>query len=384
MIEDPHESGDRSPTPDQREQELDELTRRANALHAEVLRSALALDDGHHHVADGCRSMVEWLAYRYRLPHSVARQWMKAARAFEEMPQLAEQYAAGNVSFEQIVQTLRFARPCDDSMLARLLPSLSYAEIEEMANQRRRLERKESDAARRSAHVRLRPDSSGLGSRISGFLPTEDAAMVRTALDRRAESVGPDPDTGVWEPHENRAAAALRDICGEDLARHAAGSSEPDASVVIVHVPESAVGHAEPGPGGSATIDGFPIHNDALHRILCDTRIEFHVDDPHGRTVGVGRAGRTPPRWLRRRATGRDHGRCRWPGCGRAIRHLHHMQHWSQGGATDASNLLGVCWHHHHLLHEGGWIATGDADHEVHLHSPTGRTLRSRPAPVAA
>jgi hypothetical protein len=62
------------------------------------------------------------------------------------------------------------------------------------------------------------------------------------------------------------------------------------------------------------------------------------------------------------------------------------MVHWTRDGRTDAANLMGVCWHHHHLLHEGGWDATGDADGdgEIVVTSPCGRTLRSRAGPAAA
>ena len=153
--------------------------------------------------------------------------------------------------------------------------------------------------------------------------------------------------------------------------------------MVVIHAPAELLG--EDGTvERSATINGAPITTDVLHRFLCDTRIETHFDTPEGRTVGVGRATRNPPAWLRRRVIGRDHHRCRWPGCGRAIRHLHHLQHWTMGGATDACNLMGVCWHHHHLLHEGGWNATGDADHEITITSPFGRILTSRVGPLAA
>ena len=253
-----------------------------------------------------------------------------------------------------------------------------------MAKQRRRVRRDEHDQARADAHVRLTPDRNGLGSRISGFLPAEDAAYVDEALTRRADAVGPDPETGVWDQTDRRMAGTLRDMCAEDLARDAADGSDPDASVVIVHTPADAVvRNATEEPSVNATVNGQPIGDDALLRILCDTKIEFHVDNPDGATVGIGRASRTPPRWLRRRVVGREHGRCRF-GCGRPIRHIHHMQHWTKDGPTDASNLVGVCWHHHHLLHEGGWNATGNADREVVFTSPYGRTIRSRAGPIAA
>jgi hypothetical protein len=257
-----------------------------------------------------------------------------------------------------------------------------------MAKRHRRIRDEEHDEARRRTHLRFREDRSGLGSRVSGFFPTEDAAVIRAALDRRAEAAGPDPQTGTWGSHEARAADALRDLAAEDLARHAIGGSEPDSAVVVIHAPLALVDRwateTERHAAGGATINGSPIPNDTLHRLLCDARIEGSIDTPDGRTVGVGRATRNPPAWLRRRVIGRDHGRCRWPGCQRPLRHLHHMVHWPAGGPTDASNLMGVCWHHHHLLHEGGWNATGNADTQITITSPWGSTLHSRAGPAAA
>lgn len=119
--------------------------------------------------------------------------------------------------------------------------------------------------------------------------------------------------------------------------------------MVVVHVPATLVDlldvdvdvDDEDGRegAGNATINREPITDAVLRRFLCDTRIEVSFDTADGRTVGVGRATRNPPAWLRRRVIGRDHGRCRWPGCPRPIRHLHHMVHWTRGGPTDAANL---------------------------------------------
>jgi hypothetical protein len=154
----------------------------------------------------------------------------------------------------------------------------------------------------------------------------------------------------------------------------------------VVHAPAEALTRdpSNEAWAGNATINGQPIADQVLHRMLCDTRIEYSIDEPDGRTVGIGRASRTPPPWLRRRVIARDNRCCRWAGCIRRIRHVHHMSHWTKGGHTNASNLIGVCWHHHHLLHEGGWNATGNADTEITLTSPHGHTINSRAGPVAA
>jgi hypothetical protein len=206
---------------------------------------------------------------------------------------------------------------------------------------------------------------------------------VQAGLERRAQAAGPDPETGLWTKTDTRMAGALRDVCADDLARAASTSSDPDASVVVVHVPVALVA-GDRDAETNATIDGQPISEGTLERMLCDTKIEFSIDEPDGRTVGIGRASRTPPRWLRRRVAGRDQGCCRWPGCTRPIRHLHHMKHWRRGGPTNASNLMGVCWHHHHLLHEGGWTATGNADRHITLTNKWGCTIESRAGPIAA
>jgi hypothetical protein len=369
-------------TPDEREVALDHLLTQRNVLLDEALRVILAAEHLHDHRADGCLTTADWLAYRCNVSRQTAGQWVRAAGQLEDLPLIRERFVAGELSFEQVRHALTFATAADDAHLAQLLPALSCAEIEVMAKQRRRARRDDHDPARRRTYLRLRPDGSGLGKRITGYLPNEDAAIVAAGLDRRAEAAGPEAETGLWRPHEERTANALRDLCAEDLARSAAEGAEPDAAMVVIHAPASLLDDDDLDQ--SATINGEPITVDALRRFLCDSRIEVHYDRPDGRTVGVGRATRNPPPWLRRRVLGRDHRRCRWPGCGRAIRHLHHMQHWTNGGATDAANLMGVCWHHHHLLHEGGWTATGDADGEIMITSPYGRLLQSRIGPLAA
>jgi hypothetical protein len=59
------------------------------------------------------------------------------------------------------------------------------------------------------------------------------------------------------------------------------------------------------------------------------------------------------------------------------------MRHWADHGTTDTPNLVMLCPFHHHLVHEGGWTATGDADVEVAFHSRDGtRCLTSRPSPM--
>jgi hypothetical protein len=79
------------------------------------------------------------------------------------------------------------------------------------------------------------------------------------------------------------------------------------------------------------------------------------LTDQEGNPLGIGRAARNVPRWLRRQLLYRDHG-CTFPGCGtRMFLRAHHIHHWELGGPTDYDNLVLVCAFHHKLVHEGGW-----------------------------
>ncbi|MFP3905788.1 MAG: HNH endonuclease signature motif containing protein, partial [Acidimicrobiales bacterium] len=74
---------------------------------------------------------------------------------------------------------------------------------------------------------------------------------------------------------------------------------------------------------------------------------------------------------------------CRGFGCERTIRQIHHIHHWSDGGPTNLDNLVGLCWEHHRLVHEGGWNIEGNPNGEITFISPDKRRrLPSRPQPV--
>ncbi len=143
---------------------------------------------------------------------------------------------------------------------------------------------------------------------------------------------------------------------------------------VSIHVDEDVLSGEVPGNG---TLDGMSVGVGTVRRLLCDAQRSTTVEDAFGRAVGISRNAHDPPRWLRRQVLHRD-GCCRFPGCSRRIRQVHHISWWTRDqGPTDAPNLAGLCWAHHRLVHEGGWTITGDADGTLTFTSPAGRTLTS-------
>lgn len=94
-------------------------------------------------------------------------------------------------------------------------------------------------------------------------------------------------------------------------------------------------------------------------RVLCDGVIQ-PVWETEGKPVNVGRAQRIVPARTRRLLEDRDRG-CRFPGC-LAMHHLecHHLDHWIDGGRTDADRMIMLCTFHHDEHHRGAFVMVGD------------------------
>ncbi|MGH8941463.1 MAG: DUF222 domain-containing protein [Acidimicrobiia bacterium] len=90
-----------------------------------------------------------------------------------------------------------------------------------------------------------------------------------------------------------------------------------------------------------------------LRALACDCSLSRLVFGPDGEIIDVGRRTRVVPTALRRALIARDR-HCTWPGCDRDPRwcDAHHIEHWANGGKTEASNLRLLCRYHHTLTHQ--------------------------------
>ncbi len=90
------------------------------------------------------------------------------------------------------------------------------------------------------------------------------------------------------------------------------------------------------------------------------------------RPVSVGRSQHVVPDRTRRLVVARDR-KCRVPWCHQTRwLHVHHLDHWHHGGATDTANLAALCPADHRLHHQGLLGITGNAD------EPNGLTFTDR------
>jgi hypothetical protein len=82
---------------------------------------------------------------------------------------------------------------------------------------------------------------------------------------------------------------------------------------------------------------------------------------------------------MRRALRARDKG-CRFPGCTNTrFVDGHHIKHWADGGETSLDNLVLLCRHHHHLVHEGGFACEKSPDGELKFKDQRDETLAPSP-----
>ena len=142
---------------------------------------------------------------------------------------------------------------------------------------------------------------------------------------------------------------------------------------------------AEPGQGGvdCGWLEKFgvstqPLTADTTRRLACDATLRPLIMDSDGNLVAFGTASRIIPPAMRSYVVRRDQ-HCRFAGCRARIDEVHHLIYYSRGGPTRSDNLIGLCWYHHHLVHEGGWHLTGDPNEDVTGTGPDGRTWTTGP-----
>jgi hypothetical protein len=206
---------------------------------------------------------------------------------------------------------------------------------------------------------------------IHASLPVEEGAAVMKAVDRLADRLPDviDEDTDVITPEESIGKRRADALVTMALGRI---TNDKDADLALVVVHANATDLIQ-GKKGCALEDGTVIHPETARRLACDCKLETVLHDDEGRIVGIGRASRLVPRWMKRALLKRDGG-CTFPCCNRKrFLQAHHIKHWADGGTTDMANLTLGCPVHHKLIHEHGWTAELDDRGVTHWFRPDGR-----------
>jgi hypothetical protein len=205
----------------------------------------------------------------------------------------------------------------------------------------------EENYSRRRLHISQMADGM---YKVDGLLEPVTGAALKTAADALAKRKGPEDER---TPSQRR-----HDALGE-LVNHAMDQGTlPRRNGVRPHINLTTTIEGLKNEVGAPPADlelSLPISTRTLERITCDCTMS-RVLLADSMVIDVGRAKRTVsgPTWRALRT--RDRG-CRFPGCDRPVEwsNPHHIIHWARGGPNNLPNMVLLCYHHHRLVHEGGW-----------------------------
>jgi hypothetical protein len=317
-------------------------------------------------LADGARDLGQWVSARFGLRHSTASQLVGVARRLQDLPLLRERFAAGELSLDQVDAISRMATPDTEEALIEEALGLSNAALDRAARRSHPPSVEEERAAWEKRWLMIQHSLDGTEGRLHARLGGGDLHLVETAIRARADRLGLNPESGMFDPYPVRLADGLVELCATS------GDESSPTVQVTVHADLQALTSNTETSGVAELQAGPVIANETARRLACDAIVETAVYDDC-RVLGVGRLTRTIPGWLRRQLWHRDGG-CWFPGCPhQGWVHGHHITHWADGGATDMDNLVLLCGYHHRFLHEHGWSIEGDPGDKLVFRKPDGR-----------
>jgi hypothetical protein len=367
--------------------------------------------------AEGATSLAAWLTERCGVSETTGRSWAHVADRLDDLPHLAQGLRVGALSFDKVRAAVELATPETDARVLRQAEECTVRQLRDLVQAGRGNPDDESAKKYQGRYLRFNDARSSLTAQ----LPKDHYAMVRAAIADRAREFPSDGETR----YDQRQCDALIDICLTGGGRSTAGGDTGGSSDA-----DGATGAARsPGSAGTTTGAGSPAASDSrtgmardlvptispgrffvvahtdlallrggtgtaeiirlgllsredVRRITCDATVALALDDAFGHTMFEGRTRRFPSDTQRREVARRDR-RCRFPGCANAtFCDVHHIVHWADDGLTDLDNLVMLCDHHHHRMHENRWQVTGNANGVLTFVGPTGRIMTSRPSPL--
>lgn len=330
----------------------------------------------------------------------------------EQLPDTYARWRSGKLSTERVDVMVAKLAGVDAELAreveARVLPGAANRTPASLRRQITRLLHKLAPKSADKRHkekkterfARITPAPDGMAW-LEAYLPAQDAAAIKAALDAGAATLKRRDDAGSSEgaaPRRtagNRRADVLAALAWAALSTGRVGGCECDGGLglssvrgrpVTVNVTvslETLLGeNDEPGE-----LAGYgPITAETARRLAADGTWRRIVTDPlSGAVLDVGRTRYTPPRDLADHVLARDQ-RCRWPTCDRPATgvgiHLDHTIAFEDGGTTSHANLGPFCGKNHVDKHQAGWTVAQPEPGRFVFTSPTGHVYTTELEPV--
>ena len=367
------ETQDNPETTDTLERRLADDEKLIGRLRARQAAIIAVLDQRQVALADGCRTLSEWVASRADTSTHTARHLVGTARRLTDRPDLHAGLANGDLTYERASQLTKLDADTDHQ-------SYGVDQLRRLVARHTELTVRDETATYEARYLHLQPSLDFTSWKLWGQLAGLDGAIVQDALFARADQFPPEAQ------HGSRATAtadALVAVCQDTLTSQAEPENSNATPGTIAKEPGVTVfvNATQSGPALGTIAAGPIIGRRTLEEILCVGTIEAIGIATDGTPLNAGNRTPTIPAQLRRFVIGRDDG-CSAAGCTSRYRlQVHHRTHWSDGGPTDADNLVTLCWYHHHVvIHQRGFtIDATSPPHRLRFTAPPARAPNPQP-----
>ena len=330
----------------------------------------------------GFQSCAHWLNFKCGFGLNSARERLRVAHALGGLPKISEKFSQGAISYSKVRAITRVANETNEEYLLMVATHGTAHHVERLVAQYRRAKKLEDAEFAMQLYekreVTYYYDHDGCLV-MKARIPAAQGELIVKALEMAIDEHDVYPagtktaeTSDEPEPIAARRADALAQIAETYMNNSENSGSTADRYQVIVHVSAETQSHLDNGPQVSAVTS---------RRIACDCSKTTIEEDENGEPLNIGRRSRTIPPPMRRALKARDGG-CRFPGCdSHKFVDGHHIIHWADGGETSLDNLVLLCRHHHHLVHEGGFDCRRSKDGEIYFLDQKKRRLDLFPAP---
>ncbi|HEU4751173.1 MAG TPA: HNH endonuclease, partial [Acidimicrobiia bacterium] len=273
-----------------------------------------------------------------------------------------QQLAVGRWGLDRAAFLVKLAATgATPDLIGRAATEYSLGRLWGLIDQRRRLDPVTEQATFESRYLVIQPSLDESVFKVWGQLAGIDGQVVDKALRQRAGEFPNLPD----QTQGQVLADALTSVCADSLT----GGSEdnPGRTVTVAEVfVDANLAAPSFGEAGVTTSSGLRVGPATLSEILCEGRIRVVYTDGDKGPIAVTHQTEAIPPAIRTWVIHRDHGQCSIEGCRSRYRlQIHHIHEQHLGGDHHPSNLITLCWYHHHVaIHQLGM--TIDPNSPVH------------------
>ena len=363
---------------------IGELGAHINAAMAEALLELgefLGLDGWGDH---GAKTPEDWVVWRLGVTMGDARAHVRIARRLQEVPKIAASFGKGELSYWQVRAMIPVATPEIEDDLLNIARYSTASQLQRIVGAYKgcldRIELENANERHRQRSLHYFFDGDGFLV-VRGRLSPEDGRLLVEALEAAKRSLRdemPEKGNDAEVPTgEQISADALTEVARNALVGMQVEASTTRVPEVAVHVDVRSLIN---GSGDRCEVaDGPVLASETARRLTCDAEVQA-IFEADGKVLDLGRRRRTVTPRLRRAIEQRDIT-CRFPGCDRKrFSQAHHVEHWTlHHGKTMPANLMLLCFHHHRLVHEGGYKIVGKPDGVVTFLRPDGRPVPHSP-----